>query len=62
MRFPRSVTIDRRGQTMMFVNDTGVIDGKSVNRKASAVSCVCRPKTVWKIHGDVVIVPSGGLA
>jgi len=48
---------------MMFVDDTGVIDGKSVNPKATALyHAVCRPGTVWKIRGDAVIVPSGGLA
>jgi uncharacterized NAD-dependent epimerase/dehydratase family protein len=57
-----TVTIDRRRQTVMFVDDTGMIDGKPVNAKATALyHAVCRPGTTHQIHGDVVIVPAGGL-
>jgi hypothetical protein len=58
-----TVTIDRRRQTVMFVDDTGMLDGKPVNAKATALyHAICRPGTVHQIHGDVVIVPAGGLA
>jgi hypothetical protein len=52
-----TVTIDRKRQTVMFVNDSGVLDGKPVNAKATALyHAVCKPGTVHQIHGDVVIV------
>jgi hypothetical protein len=58
-----TVTIDRKRQTVMFVDDTGMLEGKSVNQKATALyRAVCKPGTVHQIHNDVVIVPSGGLA
>lgn len=57
------VTIDRRRQTVMFVDDTGMLDGKPVNAKATELyRAVCKPGTLHSIHGDVVIVPAGGLA
>jgi hypothetical protein len=50
-------TIDRERQTVMFVNDTGMLDGKPVNAKATALyHAICKPGTVHQIHGDVVIV------
>jgi hypothetical protein len=56
-----TVTIDRRKQAVMFVDDTGMIDVKPVNPKATELyHRVCKPGTVWAIHGDVVIVPAGG--
>jgi hypothetical protein len=58
-----TVTIDRRRPTVMFVDDTGMIDGKPVNPKATALyTAFCRPGTVHQVHGDAVIVPAGGLA
>jgi len=58
-----TVTIDRKRQTVMFVDDTGMIDGKPVNPEATELyRRICKPGTVWAIHGDVVIVPAGGLA
>jgi hypothetical protein len=58
-----TVTIDRKRQTVMFVDDTGMLDGKPVNAKATELyHAVCKPGTVWAIHGDVVIVPAGELA
>lgn len=58
-----TVTIDRRKQTVMFVDDTGMIDGKPVNPKATELyRAICKPGTLHSIHGDVVIVPAGGLA
>ena len=58
-----TVTIDRRRQTVMFVDDTGMLDGKPVNSRATALyHAVCSPGNPFSIHGDVVIVPAGGLA
>jgi hypothetical protein len=55
-----TVTIDRKKRTVMFVDDTGMIDGKPVNAKATALyRAVCKPGTVHSIHGDVVIVNDG---
>ena len=58
-----TVTIGRRRQTVMFVDDVGMLDGKPVNAKATALyHAVCKPGNPYSIHGDVVIVPTGGLA
>lgn len=47
----------------MFIDDTGMIDGKPVNPKATTLyHAVCRPGNSYSIHGNVVIVPAGGLA
>jgi hypothetical protein len=52
-----TVTIDRKRQTVMFVDDTGMVDGKPVNAKATALyHAVCKPNTIHQIHGDVAIV------
>ena len=52
-----TVTLDRRRQTVMFVDDTGMLDGKPVNPKATALyRAVCKPATLHQIHGNVVIV------
>jgi hypothetical protein len=46
----------------MFVDDTGMIDGEPVNPKTTALyHAVCKPGTIHCIHGEVVIVPAGGL-
>ena len=51
-----TVQIDRPNQTVMLVDDTGLIDGKPVNRKATMLyRAVCRPGTLGTIHGDVAI-------
>ena len=51
-----TVMIDRRSQIVMIVDDTGMIDGKPANAKATALyHSVCRPGTVHQIHGDVAI-------
>jgi hypothetical protein len=52
----------RRAETM-FVDDTGMLDGKTVNTKATALyhACFQGRKSLF-VHGDVVIVPAGGLA
>jgi hypothetical protein len=58
-----TVVIDRRRQTVMFVDDTGMLDGKPVNAKATALyRAVCKPGTLHSIHGDVVIVNDGDYA
>jgi hypothetical protein len=54
-----NVTIDRQRQTVMFVDDTGMLDRRPVNAKATRCIIVCRPGTVHQIHGDVVIVNNG---
>jgi hypothetical protein len=55
-----TVTIDRRRQTVMFVDDTGMLDRKPVNPKATALYlAICKPGTLHQIHGDVVIVNDG---
>lgn len=43
---------------VMLVDDTGMIDGRPVNEKATALyHANCRPGTAHQIHGDVVVVP-----
>lgn len=52
-----TVTLDHKRQILMFVDDTGMIDHKPVNPKATALYHTrCKPGTVWAIHGDVAIV------
>jgi hypothetical protein len=52
-----TVTLNRRDQTVMYVDDTGMIDGKPVNPKATALyHARCIPGTLHQIHGHVVIV------
>jgi hypothetical protein len=52
-----TVFIGPQGRTVMFVDDTGAIDNKPINWKATALyRAVCMPGTVHQIHGDVVIV------
>ena len=52
-----TVTLDRRTGQIMVVDDTGMIDGKPVNPKATELyHAVCKPGTVWAIHGDVALV------
>jgi hypothetical protein len=42
---------------VMFVDDTGMIDGKPVNPKATALyHANCRPGTTHPVCGDVAIV------
>ena len=56
-----TVTVSRtRSRMKMYVDDSGMIDEKPVNLKATALyHSVCRPGTVHQIHGDVVIVQEG---
>jgi hypothetical protein len=44
-------------EIVMMVDDTGMIDGKPINPKATELyRGVCRPGTPYSIHGDVAIV------
>jgi hypothetical protein len=48
---------DRQAEVVMMVDDTGMIDRKPVNEKATALYHTrCKPGTVYAIHGDVAIV------
>jgi hypothetical protein len=58
-----AVTIDRRRQAAMFVDDVGMLDRKPVNAEATALyNAVCKPGYPCSIHGDVVIVQAEVLA
>lgn len=58
-----TVTIDRRLNTVMFVDDTGMMDRKPVNSKATAIyHSICKPGNPYSIHGHVVIVDDRGFA
>lgn len=42
-----------------YVDDTGMVDGKPMNEKATALYWgICRPGTTYPICGDVAIVPN----
>lgn len=48
---------------VMMVDDTGMIDGRPVNAKATTLyHAQCRPGVTHQIHGDVVIVPDSDYA
>jgi hypothetical protein len=48
---------------VMIVDDTGMIDGKPVNVKATELyHANCHPGTTHQIHGDVVVVPDDDFA
>lgn len=58
-----TVTVDRKRQTVMFVDDTGMLDGKPVNPRATKLHrAIRKPGTTHHIHGDVVIVNGGDVA
>lgn len=47
----------RQGNRIMICDDTGAVNGRPVNAKATALyHSVCRPGTVWQIRGDVAII------
>lgn len=51
-----TVLIDRKSETVMIVDDTGMVDGKPVNAKATELyHAICKPGTPFSIHGDVAI-------
>jgi hypothetical protein len=46
-----------RRDALMYVDDTGMIDGKPVNEKATKrYHARCKPGTTHQIHGHVVII------
>lgn len=52
-----TVTLDRNASQIMVVDDTGMIDGKPVNAKATALYLsICKPGTNYAICGDVILV------
>lgn len=52
-----TVILDRETMTVMMVDDVGMVDGKPVNDKATAMyRACCKPGTPYLIHGDVAIV------
>lgn len=58
-----SVILDRSRMIVMMVDDTGMIDHKPVNPKATALyHSICKPGTAHCIHGDVAIVNDGDFA
>lgn len=51
------VLLDREREIVMAVDDTGMVDGKPVNPKATALAREAKGQSYpWSIHGDVVIV------
>lgn len=52
-----TVTLDRKAGIVMMVDDTGMVDNKPVNPKATVwYRMICKPGTLHQIHGDVAIV------
>ena len=53
LRFPNG----KQDAIVMMVDDTGMVDGKPVNPKATELYHTrCKPGTLFSIHGDVAIV------
>jgi hypothetical protein len=51
------VTLDRKREIVMVVDDTGMVDGKPVNAKATALAREAKGQPYpYSIHGDVAIV------
>lgn len=58
-----TVKLKRKPVIVMIVDDMGMLDNKPVNPKATALyHSVCKPGTVFSIHGDVAIVHDGDFA
>ena len=58
-----TVNINRKEGIIMIVDDTGMVDGKPVNPKATELyHAICQPGTVWATHGDVAIARDGDFA
>lgn len=52
-----TVILDREREIVMVVDDSGMVDGKPLNLKATELyQAICKPGTVHGIHGDVAIV------
>jgi len=50
-------TFNLRDGRVVLVSDTGMLDGLPVNSKATALyHSICKPGTVFAIHGDVAVV------
>jgi hypothetical protein len=55
--------VNLRDGRVMLVDDTGAIDGKPANQKATEIyHAVCRPGTTWAICGDVAIARDNDFA
>lgn len=51
-----TVILKHRPTVVMLVDDTGMIDHRPVKSKATELyHAVCKPGTVYAIHGDVAI-------
>lgn len=49
-------SVNLRDGRIMFVDDTGAVDGKPVNDQATKLyHAICKPGTTWQIRGDVAI-------
>lgn len=58
-----TVILDPTNEQIMCVDDTGMLDCRPINEKATALyRAVCRPGTLGNIHGDVVIVNDADFA
>lgn len=58
-----TVTLDRRNEIIMIVDDTGMIDSNPVNEKATALAReVFGQSYPYSIHGDVAICWDGDFA
>lgn len=54
---------DGQAEIVMCVDDSGMIDGKPVNPKATELyHSICKPATIFSIHGDVVVCNDGDFA
>jgi hypothetical protein len=50
-------TFNLRDGRVVLVSDTGMLDGLPVNPKATALyHSICKPGTVFAIHGDAAVV------
>jgi hypothetical protein len=50
-------TVNLHNGSVMMVDDTGMVDNKPSNSKATAIyHAMCKPGTVYTIHGDVALV------
>ncbi len=54
--FLDTVILDFENSQVMFIDDTGMIEGKPINPKATALyRSICKTGSAHSIHGDVVI-------
>lgn len=57
-----TVTLDKRRSTIMYADDTGMIDWKPINAKATERMRKAFPGYPYSIHGDVAIINDGAFA